>query len=403
MSKDTEKSICKGNHRSRESFVKTLTKIFMRIDARQVYEVSWKLFRYANEQDDRCKFILNKVWVVGSFARGAISCGDLDLVVKIDVLSGFSHPSASMVAKSSIGRFPDLSVYLGTPDDNSSGVAFPESVLLWSKDDISPSWQKRIESISVDENATRFSREYDSLPFRTEQICRGNLESIDKIVSGLKSEKIVSQWVSMEDLIRVAPDSRSESLLLRIMRDKCGEQTVKVFQSAIPWMSLNLPILDWQPEYAATELWVGGCRLHTGPSPYVPLHWLNRLAFSTVCLMPHITRRGPNGLWIFRRGPKHQLVKKFESAVANVVCDVSGSPEQRITFNDELYPKFRTGIKIHKKPGKKTRPFTGLELLTLISQVGALSIGRKVFPVNQFRYESGYDERIMKILGLEIG
>lgn len=96
-------------------------------------------------------------------------------------------------------------------------------------------------------------------------------------------------------------------------------------------------------------------------------------------------------------------MKLFEGAVVNVACDVSGTPRQRFVFSEDMYPRIRTGIQICKKPGKTTRPFTGNKLLTLISQVGAISIGRDVFPVNSYRYERGYDERIMNAIGIKSG
>jgi len=402
MSEDVEKSANKGHRRSRESFKKTLTKILKRADTRQVHEVTWKRFPWSDEPDASCKFVLNSIWVVGSFARGAISCGDLDLVVEIEILSGLNEPPTTKIIKSSIGSFPDLSVFLGTPDSNSSQVAFPEAVLLWSKEDARLIWKKTIESIPVDTNATRFSREYDRLPFRKEQICGGDLEAIERIIDALKRKEMIAQWVTMEELAGITHDPRSESLLSRLIRWQCGEKTAKIFQIVIPWLSANTAETGWEPEHDTTELWVGGYRLHTGRSPYVPLDWLDRLAFSAVCVMPHITRRGPNGLWILRRGPRHQLVKLFEGADVNVMCDVSGTPRQRFFFSEDMYPKVRTGIHICKKSGKTTRPFTGSELLILLSQVGSVSIGGKVFPVNSYRYEKGYDDRIMNAIGLKI-
>jgi hypothetical protein len=325
MSEDIGKAVSKGHRRSRESFKQTLIKILTRADARHLHEISWKLFSWSDKPDASCKFMLNKVWVVGSFARGAISCGDLDLVVEINVLSGRKDPPTAKVTKVSIGSFPDLSVFLGSPESNSSRINFPEAVLLWTKEDASPIWQKAIESIPVDESVGRFSREYDKLPFRKEQICSGDLEAIERIIDTLKRKEILSQWISMKELTGTHT-SLSESLLRRLMRHQFGEKTAKVFQSIIPWLSANVAESALEPEYDGAELWIGGYRLHTGPSPYVPLTWLDRLAFSAVCVMPHITRRGPNGLWILRRGPRHQLVMLFEGAVANVVCDASGTP-----------------------------------------------------------------------------
>ena len=255
MSKHLETSAHKGHRRSRESFKKTLIKILTRVDARHLHEISWKQFPWSNEPDASCKFVLKEVWVVGSFARGAIFCGDLDLVVEIDILSGRENPPTTKVSKASIGIFPDLSVFLGSPELNSSHVTFPEAVLLWSKEDVTPVWKKAIESIPVDERVTRFSREYDNLPFRKEQICSGDLEAIERVIESLKRKEVLSQWVPIEELAGITLTSLPESLLRRLARHQFGEKTAKVFQTAVPWLSANLGEPALEPEYDGAELW----------------------------------------------------------------------------------------------------------------------------------------------------
>ena len=39
--------------------------------------------------------------------------------------------------------------------------------------------------------------------------------------------------------------------------------------------------------------------------------WLNEISRSSLVVAPHLSRRGPNGLWIISRGVNHTIEKAF--------------------------------------------------------------------------------------------
>lgn len=79
--------------------------------------------------------------VVGSFARGAFECGDLDLVARSTSSLANGHPTERVQPLIS-RRAPRVQIHIGTPDANSSRAKFPEAVLLWCTKD--RDWRARV-------------------------------------------------------------------------------------------------------------------------------------------------------------------------------------------------------------------------------------------------------------------
>ena len=113
--------------RSRDSFTQTLCRITARIAARPVYELAWK--------DDllhkrhQCHIDIGGLWVAGSYARGALDCGDIDLIINLGEEAG-TWVWPPKISRTVIGYAPDVHLYIGTPEKNSSGIAFPEAKLF---------------------------------------------------------------------------------------------------------------------------------------------------------------------------------------------------------------------------------------------------------------------------------
>src|SRR5690606_24899103 len=76
-------------------------------------------------------------------------------------------PFARIVIKEFGAALPDVRAYLGTPSKNSSGVTFPEAVLIWEH---GKDWSGALAGIPIDPGASRFARETDSIPLRSEQL-----------------------------------------------------------------------------------------------------------------------------------------------------------------------------------------------------------------------------------------
>lgn len=61
----------------RESFTKKLVRICQRLDDQAIRTITHKhIYR-----EFTCQIEITMVWAVGSYARGALLCGDLDLVI----------------------------------------------------------------------------------------------------------------------------------------------------------------------------------------------------------------------------------------------------------------------------------------------------------------------------------
>ena len=114
--------------RNRDSFARSLVAICERLDEKHSGTFSWTHPLVHVELQSR--FTINSVWVVGSFARGAPTCNDLDLVAEID-WHGSPVALPHKVFKALSIRYQGVSLCDGTPDNNSSLVAFGEAILIW--------------------------------------------------------------------------------------------------------------------------------------------------------------------------------------------------------------------------------------------------------------------------------
>ncbi len=299
--------------RSRDSFTKSLQKICQRVKNRNVFDVE---YRYDFLPGLHCSRLrVEAVWVVGSYARGALHCGDLDLVADIVAEEG-ALPLTSRISRHVIGRSPDVRLYVGTPGKNTSGVAFPEAKLVWSPD--APDWNAAIAAIPPDPTATRFKRPHDVLPLRKEQIVDyGNEDVFEKIVELLEQNVLSSQWVSVSE-INVQPDEWSAEAIefFEDIQCWCGKKTQEVMPFVIEWFKKNNVCDLWRKEYGEkTRFKIGGAEVLVG-RPYIDLTLLDFLSCSAIVIVPHLSRRGPNGLWMLSRGAEHPIEQKFASCEA---------------------------------------------------------------------------------------
>lgn len=78
------------NRAPREKFTKTLTRICARLDVQATFdiedndELSRRLVAsgHMTREQVRERVEIATLWVVGSYARGALTCGDLDIVIQ---------------------------------------------------------------------------------------------------------------------------------------------------------------------------------------------------------------------------------------------------------------------------------------------------------------------------------
>lgn len=148
----------------RRHFTAVLLRVCSRLDNRDAAEIEWNT-RFAFDQR-QCQLVrVQRMWAFGSYARGAMDCGDLDLIVEV---KAEQEPPRSAVYRTFFGSTPDVRIYLGTPKVNGSGLEVPQAILIW--DGPGHDWRASIDRIVEDPDATRFNRPLNNLPFRAEQL-----------------------------------------------------------------------------------------------------------------------------------------------------------------------------------------------------------------------------------------
>lgn len=289
-------------------------------------EITWK-DRFFNEIH-LTTVSIRTLWVVGSYARGALECGDLDLVLDFTVKSDERRaetPPTSAINRSFFNSPADVRVYVGTPTENTSKVEFGDARPIWSAE--KSDWRSAIASIRPDPTATRFARSADSIPFRREQLDVFD-DTIEELLELEKSRVLKWQFIPFTEADLPETQSDDERRFIRHCTALCGKQTqrlvphlLQTFRQQTVW-----PKGLWQYRgLEKTEFRNGGCDVFVG-RPYIPLARLNDLATTEIALSPHLTKRGPNGIWIIGRGIEHELVKRASQIALFGHVDSDGQP-----------------------------------------------------------------------------
>ena len=99
--------------RHRTSFTRSLQRVAERIDRTFEFEIEWQ--NVFDRRKEKTKFCVKTLWAFGSWAKGALFCGDLDLIVDVEVTEGFI-PMASALRSVLINGARDVRLYVGNPE-----------------------------------------------------------------------------------------------------------------------------------------------------------------------------------------------------------------------------------------------------------------------------------------------
>ena len=242
-----------------------------------------------------------RLWVFGSYARGATECGDLDVLIELDYQAG-PCPPAEVVANVLFGEVGRLSLFLGTPEQNKAGFDITDAVLIWSGK--GSDWRGAIDSINVDTDAGRFEREHDQLPLRPQQFAAG-MDTRSLVSWGIRNGVFDSQFIPLESLDTSAfePEAGNEAVLATLAHcpDQQTQALIPAIYKAIEPLEPNAPVVPGgEADFACGAIVIG-----VGKPYLMPWH-LESDAVSHLPLVPHISERGPNGIWILSRGPEYK-------------------------------------------------------------------------------------------------
>jgi hypothetical protein len=377
----------------RESFTKKLERICQRLDEASVRTITYKNFfnRPATSQVE-----ITSLWVVGSYARGAVTCGDLDLVLEYTVVEG-NHPSPPSMTKTFFGTPQYVRYYFGTPENSTAGVVFENAVQIWNGPGCD--WRASINAINPDPGAGRAERDTDSIPLRTEQLYM-EPERLQQLAAQERDGIIAWDFVEItrEDLepIPSATVCERDRKLIRVA-PMMGKKSQALLPAVIRLMARYSPFGDWDAsESHRGRLRCGATVLHLGrPAlPYCPFD--DEPTIEQFALIPHISAKGPNGAWIIRRGPNHpdaQLIRQKSAyyLLSEGEPDIVRYRDHGKSWSIELLQLFSTRedaevfsamvaaddeswrIEIAKAKG--------FELIPLFSVADVVEIGDRQFPV----------------------
>ena len=375
--------------RKRSSFTRSLKRIAARIDNTSEFEVEWydDLFR----KKEKTRFYVKALWVFGSWARGALYCGDLDLMVDVEVTEG-RLPMTPTLRRALLKGARDVRLYVGKPEENSSGVPVEDAVLIWSVTD--RNWKSNIAQIKPDPSADRFARKIDAIPLRSEQLY-AEVDVLEKVVD-LKNEQILDWfWIPNADLESDSIQwSETAASFYERLKQHCGKKTFQAMRSIIDWFEVNDPIQTWNYDHSSRAAFtINGAFVHVG-HPYIDLGRLDHHSCSAIMLVPHLTKRGPNGIWCIRRGTKHTLEKMFKTVSAYALTEKGLDPLVVHAVSDwkeicliDLFRKkadaeaFAHEISEETEPELSALKVSGRDLLRIISLVDQVDIDGETFAV----------------------
>lgn len=381
----------------RETFTRTLRRICERLDGRSVFEIedNSRIARrgvesgYFSADDVTERIEITRLWVVGSYARGALSCGDLDVLIETRCIDGRPRRlDYRQLIKPAFGTLRNVRYYEGMPALNSSRVAFPEAIEIWEK---GADWGTAIATIKPDPNARRFERTGDAVPLRSEQLYGGfatEEELAEQYAKGLLSWRFlpISGQAKLEEpsdfeehvLTRLGWGRKTSTLLPHVLRYLRNEGCQAQDFSSLERTTMNV------------------CGIHfTLGRPYPRVQLLDELSISRVVAVPHLSRRGPNGLWEIRRGHNHPVTRAFDGLRAHAIFAPDGQlfTIHRVSDSDRLdfavvVELFATAARAraHSKrltsgdvpraslQGYTVRALEGAELLDVIAQADILEL-----------------------------
>lgn len=311
----------------RSTFTKRLSSICSRLDKCPVKVTSLQELFYGKTPD--MNISAQALWVVGSYARGALTCGDLDLVMQCSADSVepdiCAVPAPWTVSKALAGGQVGVRIHEGTPLSNTSGVKFSEAVLIWQP---GMDWQAAIESIRLNPDFTRYERPSDAFPFRSEQM-RGTWDSANNLLKQFKAGVIQWTFRPLSALTPVfEPDTSEEIKALRVLGN-ASQMKKKLAPLTLGFIREFRKTMAVQPALSVSIFspWV-----EVGPHRVVvdrvdlAMVDLDDISCASISFIPSLNMRGPNGVWTVERGPNHPLVKQVQHARAWCTLDENNSP-----------------------------------------------------------------------------
>jgi hypothetical protein len=308
--------------RLRSAFVPVARRLVARLKKQDTHTIAAKN-RWLGGKTMTTIFRVTSLWTFGSFARGALECGDLDILVSVELVGGVWCDDGRMI-RAALGNVPGVDVLCD--HDGRLLNQFPEAKLLWSPAD--PDLDRNLAAIRPDPEAKRFGRKTDRLPVSIRRL-HCNLERAEELVDAIDAGVFTSEWIPLESI--QIDRERWPADLVR-MEGIWTQWLGKASRKLVPYYiqhsvdrcaGRTRPTKRHERDRACLQ--ISGVFVHIG-RPALCTHRLDRPDVNAVVLAPHITRNHPSGFWVLERGDNHPSVAAFSDLSAWVESEDGHSP-----------------------------------------------------------------------------
>lgn len=302
-----------SERRPREHFTEKLVKICKNLDL--------------HVQTRSPRFKVLALWAVGSWSRGALTCGDLDLVVASEGCSGPNVTLKRDLATVMGGQPRGVEIFEGNPQENNSGIKYHNAVEIWKP---GASWEAAIQSVSINPDATRMPRIWDALPFDYRDFAshQGN-EDLLKLLELQKSEIIqwsVHQMPVGDDRPVDDAEATTSSEILEILINGWSAARKKALKAMVRHMAGIWPhsMDGCVSVLAAGRAATLGRILYRVGSPYIGCTMVgDRFSHLELVLALPWKENRRNIIWRIRRGHNHPHYKRYANTKAWVHWNIS--------------------------------------------------------------------------------
>lgn len=299
---------------ARASLTDLLTGICERLDANSAGTIDRTV--YGEKQS--LGFKVRQLFVVGSYAKGALECGDLDLVFNARAAK-FSHDLSLKQSDIRKHFYPGnkvVSGYIGEVDCNTSGLVFTEAVEIWN--DKGRDWKKSIASIKVDPDYFRKQRASERMPVDMTRV--GSYPVFAEVLENLKNMGLID-WEFISTDAKAAVLNTQSGLFLK----PCGRPKDMAIHFMNNTCKKALPVLETvakQLETGTGEKFVftnngrQGQGLLGNKSTWLSVNYTDAqdvlkmlLTHRQVGVTPIVQVSKTNGVWLFKRGLSFDMLE----------------------------------------------------------------------------------------------
>jgi len=308
----------------REHFTEKLAQVLQVLDDCAVRDYEFNgAFSWERRRSVWCRSTALRVWVCGSYARGAMHCRDVDVVVEFEdeAIDGKrkGNPDGKHTTRAFWGAMRDVQFLVGRPEHNDSHANVAgDAILIWTP---GMDWRSAIAGIPVSETAGRFERVTDVLPVERSRLGL-EIGEAQELAHAFNAGVVTWRWVPFQPGRASARRTKDEADLLAWVEFKRGKQAQEVvgplldelrtLRGSLPRGSRRGPAWSFSydgPMWCGYEVQMGTARLGVG--------WLRRNpVLKGFVAVPYIRKSAENGLWLIERG------EYFESGMETYLEDL---------------------------------------------------------------------------------